>query len=172
MLTGFSGIVTGISTVMNSESNSLALEFNLDRPTPGGFANYNGLVSNSPILIKGTTIGTGVTSMNESGIHTYAIGSQFLDNIYVVSTISNSGAAGSIVCNIESNSTIPGLGVTGDVLGEFSFGKLSSINRSSTPISIGITGLTVDSGLSTFPSIQRSGGDYTLRKTGALPKTP
>jgi len=173
VVTGFSGIVTGISTVINSDSNSLALEFNLDRPAPKGFANYNGLVPNTPILIKGTTIGTGVTSMNESGIHTYAIGSQFLDNIYVVSTISNSGAAGSIICNIESNSTIPGLGVvTGDVLGEFSFGKLSSINRGSTPISIGITGLTVDSGLSTFPSIQRSGGDYTLRKTGALPKTP
>ena len=174
VVTGFSGIVTGISTVINSDSNSLALEFNLDRPAPGGFANYNGLVSNTPILIKDTTIGTGVTSMNESGIHTYAIGSQFLDNIYVVSDISNAGAAGSIICNIESNSVIPGIATvgTGASLGEFSFGKLSSINRGSTPISIGITGLTVDSGLSTFPSIQRSGGDYTLRKTGALPKTP
>ena len=174
VVTGFSGIVTGIGTVINSDSNSLAIEFNLDRPTPGGFANYNGLVSNTPILIKGTTIGTGVTSMNESGIHTYAIGSQFLDNIYVVSDISNAGAAGSIICNIESNSVIPGIATvgTGASLGEFSFGKISSINRSSTPISIGVTGLTVDSGLSTFPSIQRSGGDYTLRKTGALPKTP
>jgi len=113
VVTGFSGIVTGIGTVINSDSNSLAIEFNLDRPTPGGFANYNGLVSNTPILIKGTTIGTGVTSMNESGIHTYAIGSQFLDNIYVVSDISNAGAAGSIICNIESNSVIPGIATVG-----------------------------------------------------------
>ena len=62
------------------------------------------------------------------------------------------------------------LDVSGDKLGTFSFGKLSSLNRSSTPISIGVTGLTVDSGLSTFPTIQRSGGDFTLRQTGALPK--
>ncbi|GIS09083.1 MAG: hypothetical protein CM15mP113_2130 [Pseudomonadota bacterium] len=30
-----------------------------------------------------------------------------------------------------------------------------SLVRSSNPISIGVTGLTVDAGLSTFPTIQR-----------------
>ena len=57
-------------------------------------------------------------------------------------------------------------------IGTLSFGKLSSLTRSSSPITLLVKGFEVNSGLSTFPSIQRSGGDYTLRKTGALPKTP
>ena len=44
------------------------------------------------------------------------------------------------------------------------------VPSATTTVVIGVTGLTVDSGLSTFPTIQRSGGSYTLRQTGALPK--
>ena len=82
---------------------------------------------------------------------------------------------GAIVCKggfkVASDATInTGINTNSNNIGNLSFGKLSSLNRSSTPISIGVTGLTVDSGLSTFPTIQRSGGSYTLRQTGALPK--
>ena len=74
------------------------------------------------------------------------------------------------MCRVNMSAIDLSLNVSGDNLGTFSFGKLSSLNRSSTPISIGVTGFTVNSGLSTFPTIQRSGGSYTLRQTGALPK--
>ena len=71
----------------------------------------------------------------------------------------------SVVPNSDISTT------TGDDLGSLSFGRLNNITRGSNPISITVTGLTVDSNLSTFPTIQRAGGDYTLRNTGALPKS-
>jgi hypothetical protein len=43
---------------------------------------------------------------------------------------------------------------------------MTSITRSSNPISIGVTGKTIDVGLSTFPSIQRRGDG--LRLNGSL----
>ena len=47
-------------------------------------------------------------------------------------------------------------------------GKLSGITRSGNPISIGVTGMTLNSGLSTYPTIQRR--DFGLRDSGALRK--
>jgi hypothetical protein len=80
---------------------------------------------------------------------------------------------GIITCTIDSNSV--GIGTTMSTpdlpVGKFSLGKMSNLTRSSSPISIGVTGLTVDVGLTTFPTIIRNSGEETLRKTGAL-KTP
>jgi hypothetical protein len=45
---------------------------------------------------------------------------------------------------------------------------MSGFNRSSSPISIDVTGNTVDVGLTTFATIQRRGSG--LRGTGSLPK--
>ena len=165
-VTGFSGIVTGIT--QKPISGTAALRFQLERTD--SIANYTGLNVGDYIFIDDTTVGHGITSRNETGLSDVAIGSTFVDNIYQVQAISNVGIAGSIMCHAIMNASDTGLNVSGDKLGTFSFGKLSSLNRSSTPISIGVTGLTVDSGLSTFPTIQRSGGSYTLRQTGALPK--
>ena len=133
-----------------------------------GEDNYNGLVANDFIIINDTTVGNGVKSLfaNNSTIN---IGLTHLDNIYQIKEFTNSGVNGSLVCRIDNIgfSSI----FSGDNLGKFSFGKLTNVTRGSNPISIGVTGLTVDVGLSTFPTIQRVGGDYTLRNTGALPKT-
>ena len=69
----------------------------------------------------------------------------------------------------DSGTDITGLSTSGDYVGEFSWGLFTSITRSSTPISIGVTGKTVDVGLSTFPTIQRRGEG--LRITGSLPES-
>ena len=60
-------------------------------------------------------------------------------------------------------------------LGQINWGRLYGANlvrRSANPISIGVTGLTVDAGLSTFPTIQRKNYVITsvrgLRSTGAI----
>ena len=56
--------------------------------------------------------------------------------------------------------------------GRISWGRLYNASRNSSPISIGVTGLTVSSGLATFPTIQRK--NYTvaslrgLRSSGAI----
>ena len=75
--------------------------------------------------------------------------------------------------NIHSSTTVVGIATTASSsqipVGKFSWGRLFGISRATSPVSIGVTGLTVDSGLSTFPTIQRRG--YGLRDKGALKKT-
>ncbi len=136
-----------------------------------GTTNYNGLVYRDYVFVSNTTVGNGVTSLNETGLTNVCIGSTFFDNVYQVFGISNSGLTGTIRCRIKDARAIDVGTTNGTNLGTLSFGKLSQGTRGSNPISIGVTGSTVDKNLTTFPTIQRAGGDYTLRNTGALPKT-
>ena len=162
---GFSGIVTGIEAVSGWGGHSKALKFFLDRG-----ASFGGdLQVGYPIMIRNTHIGTGVTSVIESNSAVVGIGTTFLDNVYYVGEISVSGNVGIVTCNVHSSTDTSGISSEGDFVGEFSWGLFTSITRSNNPISIGVTGKTVDVGLSTFPTIQRRGEG--LRKTGALPET-
>ncbi len=129
--------------------------------------------------------GFAVTSVDNNDNEVVSIGSTNLDNIYKVSSIYVLDQRAEITCNIHSGSdVITGFAVTGyydgptgnagltTSFGKLSWGRLSGITRSSSPISIGVTGLTVDSGLSTFPTIQRRNYDKSslkgLRNTGAI----
>ena len=101
-------------------------------------------------------------------------------------TISTNASSGEIVCDVHTNSasSINGLNEVGfhstgqsamtNSLGQINWGIIHSgnLNRAANPISIGVTGLTVDAGLSTFPTIQRKNYVSTsvrgLRSTGAI----
>ena len=162
---GFSGIVTGISTTTGTGSNPLALKFFLNSTS------FVGLVTNYPICIVDTTVGNGVTSIDGGDASIVGIGTTFLDNIYYVHNLTVFGGNAEVVTNVKSDSSIVGIATTGSTtlpLGRFSWGKLSGITRSTSPTSIGVTGLVVNSGLTTFPIIQRRG--YGLRDTGSLRK--
>ena len=160
---GFSGIVTGIGTTAGVGTD-LALKFHLHA------SNYNNLLAGYPISISDTEIGTGVTSLYPSGIGTVGIGTTFLNNVYRIAQISYTGNSGLVTCNIEAPSDALGIGTTGsqfDPVGTFSWGRLYGASiRSNSPISIGVTGLTINSGLTTFPTITRRG--VGLRDTGSI----
>ena len=109
------------------------------------------------------------------------IGTTFLDNIYKVHAITSNGEDGVITCNVKNGSDLSGItstgfhlptGITSSILGRLSWGRIFNATRSDDPISIGVTGLTVNSGLTTFPTIQRRNYSQTslrgLRSTGAL----
>jgi len=168
LVNGFSGIITGITTTTGSGGNRLALKFHIEAPSLGL---YNQLQVGYPIYIFDTRVGRGVTSIDSSDSSIVGIGSTFLDNIYYVHQISSTGTTGIITCNIKSNTSVVGLASTGSIsnaVGKFSWGKLSVGSRSSSPISIGVSGNTIDVGLSTFPTIQRR--NTGIRNTGALSK--
>jgi len=165
---GFSGIVTGITSTTGTGGNPLALQFNIYHNVDSNY--FNGLNVGNPIYIYDTRIGSGVTSINNSDSAIVGIGTEFLDNVYYISAISNNNRNGIITCNVKSDSNIIGIGTTGSILnsvGKYSWGRLSGGTRSEDPISIEVSGKTV-SGLSTYPTIQRR--DFGIRKTGALPK--
>ena len=144
----------------------MALKFHLSGPS-----GYSGMQIGYPIYIFDTRIGSGLTSINTSNSTIVGIGTTFLDNIYIISAFSSSGTVGIITCNILSTTSVVGLASTGSTsnpVGKYSWGRLSGFSRSVSPISIGVTGNTIDVGLSTFSTIQRRKSG--LRKTGALSK--
>ena len=162
---GFSGIITGITTTTGTSGNPLALKLYINSTS------FVGLETGYPLYIFNTSVGSGVTSIDENNSAVVGIGTTFLDNIYYIHSITSSGSNSEIVSNVHSSSNIIGIdtsGSTSQPIGRFSWGRLSGFNRSSNPISLGVTGFTIDAGLSTFPSIQRR--DYGLRDTGALRK--
>ena len=172
-INGSSGIITGITTSTGSGSNPLSIVFSIVDTDSG----LNGLSIGYPIYIHDTNVGNGVTSINSSDSEVVGIGTTCLDNIYYVTDISSSQLPlgtylGIVTCNVHSNTNIVGITTTGsspnNIVGRYSWGRLSGGTRSSSPISIGVTGNIV-SGLSTYPTIQRRGG-INIRKTGALPK--
>ena len=171
---GLSGLIVGIGTT-NGIGTALGLEFELS-----AFNNdITNIVVGNPIYIFDTTIGTGLTSTDDDDLNTIGISTQFLDNIYKVKTVDT--GTRKIKCNIHSETTVDesdgspndvGIGTTGtssSPVGKFSWGRISGFSRSSNPISFGVTAYTV-SGLSTYPLIQRKGGQMGLRDTGALRK--
>jgi hypothetical protein len=85
-----------------------------------------------------------------------------------------------MTCNVASDTSIVGIATTGTLnypVGKMSWGRLSGFTRSSSPISIAVTGYvssagisseSYSAGLSTYPIIQRRG--FGLRSTGSLIK--
>ena len=179
---GFTGIITGIGTATGSGGHPLALEFYFN-VTDGKQASL--LQTGYPILVKETSIGDGVTSVDSHDTSVVGVGTTFLDNIYKVHSITVAGdKVAKVKCNILSTTNHVGLASTGQYLnsntgittclGKFTWGRLygDTTTREASPISIGVTGLTIDSGLSTFPTIQRRnntlGSLKGLRNTGAI----
>ena len=186
LLDGFTGIITGITTTTGTGGHPLALKFFFRAIDNESAAD---LELGYPVFIHDTVVGNGVTSVNSQDSSVVGIGTTFCDNIYIVHDRDTpSGEQGAIVCNIHTNSapSVLGIAVTGNYdsspvsggtgiathLGRISWGRLHSLTRNENPISIGVTGLTVNTGLTTFPTIQRK--NYTigslrgLRSSGAL----
>jgi len=163
---GFSGIITGITTTSGTGGHPLALKLFLNTST-----SFASLLDNYPIYVFDTAVGRGVTSVDGGNNSVVGVGTTFADNIYYVHSITRYGVNAEIITNIHSGTSVVGLATTGSTtnpVGKFSWGKFGGFTRGSTAVSIGITGLTVSSGLSTFPTVQRRG--YGLRDHGGLRK--
>lgn len=161
---GFSGIITGISTSVGTSGNPLSIKFYLNSD-----GDFNTLSVGYPLLISDTQIGTGITSIDSNNSDIVGIGTTYLDNIYYVHNISYIGSNAVITSNIHSSTSVIGLSSTGSTqrpLGKFSWGRLYGFSNRISPISISLDGYTINSGLSTFPVIQRR--KYGLRDTGSL----
>ena len=168
-----SGSITGIGTTTKAGSSTgLALMFSIR--SAGGLSI---LQDGRPISVFNTQIGNGVTSIYDSDTEVIGIGTQFLDNVYNISG-NHGGYSGTetiIICNVKSDTVHTGLSTTGawenNPAGNFSMGRLSGAlgRNTANPIAIGVSGLTINSGLTTFPTIQRRMEGF--RDTGAVDPT-
>jgi hypothetical protein len=169
VILGYAGIITGIGTTTGTGSHPLAIKLQVDLSDSGPISLLPTLLEGYPILVKNTVTGSGVTSVNADDSAIVGIGTTVLDNIYTVNAFNIEGNTGIITCNIKSDTNTIGIATTtGANIGEFSWGKLSGFTRGTIPISISVSGNTVDVGLTTFPSISRRG--LGLRNTGSLSK--
>ena len=173
VISGASGIVTGIG-VTGGGSDPLSITFSIIDTD----STLSGIETGYPIYINETNVGNGVTAIDISGSdsNVIGIGTTCLDSIYYIADWSSTQLitnvhVGVITCYVHSDVNTVGIATTGsypnDLVGRYSWGKLSGGTRSSNPISIGVTE-NIISGLSTYPTIQRRG--IGIRKTGALPK--
>jgi hypothetical protein len=158
---GSFGNIIGIATATGIGTN-LAIKFTLN-PALAPFTDW---AVGYPIYIYNTCVGSGVTSIVNHDSSIVGVGTTFLDNVYQISAFNTS--LGIITCNIKSNSSVVGIATTGLTVGKFSWGKMYGFTRSSSPVSIAVSGYNVDVGLSTFPTIQRRG--YGLRSIGPIKK--
>lgn len=171
---GFEASVVGIATTTGI-GTPLAIRFTLSRQS-GTFPN---LQVGYPVYISGTRVGSGVTSIDTSNSDIVAISTSGLNNVYKIHAFNST--TGIMTCNVASNTSIVGIATTGTLnypVGRMTWGRLSGFARSSSPISIAVTGYTssigissegYSAGLSTYPILQRRG--YGLRSNGSLPKT-
>ena len=154
---GFSGIVTAINVLSSS-----TIKFFLEKES----GTFSGLGNGDPIYIFDTAVGTGVTSVVTSSGAPVGIGTSFFDNIYLISSYSTTSNTAEFVAGVKTDTSLAGISTSG-ISGKFSWGKLTGGVRSTTnPISVTISGKTVNSGLTTFPRIQRRNSG--IRDTGAL----
>lgn len=163
---GFNGNIIGIGTTTSSGQLALKFDIERDKDENNNSVNIDQLEPGYAILVYNTNVGSGVTTVDGDDNSIIGIGTNFLDNIYYINEITKNGPTGIITCTVDSGSNIVGIATTGEYLGRFSWGRLQSIIRSSSPISIGVTGKTIDVGLTAFPSVIRRG--VGLRQTGAI----
>lgn len=169
---GFSGIITGITTTTGTGGHPLALKIFFRATKPNGLSaepDANDLQVGYPIAIFDTKVGNGVTSVDGNNSSIVGIGTTFIDNVYIVHSKTNVGPDAEIICNIHTGTAVTGISTFGSVLnplGRFSWGRLYNLTRGSNPIAIGVTGLVVDSGLSTFATIQRR--KFGFKESGAI----
>jgi hypothetical protein len=166
---GFSGIITGITTSAGIGTD-LAIKFFVEYEQD---AIVSDLLSDSeyPILVFDSTVGKGTTSINKNNSAVVGVGTTFVDNIYYAHSVQLNNLKGTIICNIHSKSNTVGIGSTfgSEICGRFSWGRMSLFSRTSpSPLAINLSGYTVNSGLTTYPTIQRR--NYGLRDTGAILK--
>ena len=187
---GYTGIITGITQITRSGGGpALRFDYYGVKKNPNGTLNTN-IAANTlkqgyPVLITDTRVGNGLTSVEPGNSNIVGVGTTFLDNVYIVHSVTTDGATGTIICHVHTNSasSISGINTEGffdgDLstaipLGKLSWGRLygNGVERSSNPISIGVSGFTVNSGLTTFPTIQRKSydneGEKGHRNSGSI----
>ena len=120
---GFSGIVTGIST--SKSGSTMILNFGLQAPAGQAFTD---LVPTVPLYISETSVGHGVTSLNNSGadLESVGIGRTFLDNVYMVKSITKDSNNAEIQVAVHSNLNVGTVGI-GNSIDMANYGRSFSL---------------------------------------------
>ena len=151
--------MVGVAVSSSGANSRATLNLSLDADSflnQAGFGNISktGLAAGDYFVLRNTVFGTGVTSIDKDG-NNVGVGTSFADNIYKVEEIvtSNTGIV-TVFCNINSTTGITP--ITGPKLGDYSFGKLTNLTRSTTdPKVFNINTTNGYTGITTAPEVRR-----------------
>ena len=152
---GFSGIVTGIST--SKSGSTMILNFGLQAPAGQAFTD---LVATVPLYISETSVGHGVTSLNNSGVdgEPVAIGRTFLDNVYMVKSITSNSNNAEIQVAVHSNLNVGTVGI-GNSIDMANYGRSFSLTLGA-------------SGTSAYTFTGSDRGEFSLGRTLSSAQNP
>ena len=158
-VTGDYGVVVGVGISAVGINTRATLNLSLDADAflnKAAFGNISktGLTVGDYFVLKNSVFGTGVTSIDKDG-NTVGVGTSFADNIYKVEgTVTSSSGIVTVFCNINSTTGI--IPITGPKLGDYSFGKLTNLTRSTTdPKVFNINNTNGYTGIMTAPEVRR-----------------
>jgi len=166
------GIITGIGTT-NISGLSTGITFDFFIPKDSVLRNINevgsavtmsGIQTGYYFVISQSNIGRGITSLNNDST-ILGIGSTYVDNVYqaykvenVVSPaigIGNTNEILRVTANVSSFNNLTDTG-TSQIFGRFSWGRISNIDRGSSPQIFNVDLTNGISGLNTAPLIIRA----------------
>ena len=158
-VTGDYGVVVGVAVSSSGVNSRATLNLSLDADAflnQAGFGNISktGLAIGDYFILKNSVFGTGVTSIDKDG-NNVGVGTSFADNIYKVEgTVTSNTGIVTVFCNINSTTGITP--ITGPKLGDYSFGKLTNLTRSTTdPKVFNINTTNGYTGITTAPEVRR-----------------
>jgi len=169
---GDDGIITGIGTTsIVGVSTGLTFDFYLPQDSlfrnssyVGSAQTISGIQTGYYFMVYESTIGNGVTSINDNG-SILGIGTSYLNNVYQAASIQNvkSNAVGigsttdiiRVTVSVKSYNGLSGIG-NSQYFAKYSWGRLYNFSRSSSPKQFDIQILDGVTGLSTAPLIIRS----------------
>ena len=161
---GFSGIITGI-VGNTSGQDTITFQYRVE---PGTIAAE--LQPGDSISVVNTVVGGGnVESIKRNNTDIVGVCTQFLDCVYEVSQHIPLSFTGEIVTRVRSLNGNGNINITGDNLGQFSWGKLT-VTRDLDNLSprLNVDGTEYDQKMENFPTFVRTTGG--LRGQGGIAK--
>jgi len=161
-ISGDYGTVVGVAVSSSGFNSQPTLNLALDSDSFLNQAAFNnpspisktGLAAGDYFILRNSVFGNGVTSVDKDG-NNVGVGTSFADNIYKVEGVITSGSSGivTVFCNISS--TVGVTPITGPKLGDYSWGRLTNLSRSSNPKVFNVNTSNGYTGITTAPEVRR-----------------
>ena len=163
---GYNAVITRIVGSDPGGAIDGQLEFFFTKTTEGGL--ITDLSNGDYVVISNTFVGSGVEAVGPTAQDLVGFGNEFLDCVYQVSQFNSFGqTTGSIVVNVETN--VNGIDISGDDLGNMSWGKISAVTRTIESKRFIAYDPTYTDDMRNFPTLVRT--SEGLRNQGGIDKT-
>ena len=166
---GFTGIITAMERHPGFAPGVQAIKFFYE-------TNVDNAVELAPgysVVVNNTVTGNGIISLRNTVVDVVGIGNSFTDCVFQIATapaaVGNIGRKGFFICHVQNSGGVPAQGISGSDIGQFSWGRLSQIQRNiDFALTYQVDGTNYQQDMENYPTIiRRTEG---LRNEGGIAK--